>query len=119
MDAEGGLEIGDASRPVYHRLESPTQLPAIVIVQQQSGTIRGYAAMGSFIPKVKAYGGPLPEGSRGIEFTTDAPPDEGCAPSLPMWSGPRNGVRISRDNQGRDFAETDVLILRQTQLSTR
>lgn len=72
--------------------------------------------MGSFIPKVKAYGGPLPDGARGIEFTTDAPPDDGCVPSLPMWSGPRNGVRIATDDRGYEFAEIDVVILKQTQL---
>lgn len=111
MDAESG----DAGRPVYHRLESPTQPPNIVFVQQRSGTIRGYPAMGSFILKVKAYDGPLPEDARGIEFSTNVPPDEGCAPSLPMWSGPRSGVRIVRDDQGREFAEIDVVILKQTQ----
>ena len=115
MDAEAGPEGKDASRPVYHRLESPTQPLDIVLVQQRTGTIRGYPAMGSFIPKVKAYGGPLPEGARGIEFTTDVPPDDGCAPSLPTWSGPRSGVRIATNDQGGEFAEIDVVILKQTQ----
>ena len=115
MDTEGDLEGDHASRPVYYRLESPTQPPNIVFVQQRTGTIRRYPAMGSFIPKVKAYVGSLPEGARGIEFTTDVPPDDGCVPSLPMWSGPRSGVRIATDDQGRAFAEIDVVILKQTQ----
>lgn len=115
MNAEDGQEGGHASRPVYHRLESPTQPPDIVLVQQRTGTIRGYPAMGSFIPKVKAYGGSLPDDARGIEFTTDVAPDDGCAPHLPMWSGPRSGVRVATDDQGRNFAEIDVVILKQTQ----
>jgi hypothetical protein len=116
VDAEGDPESGDGSKPVYHRLESPTQPPDIVFVQQQTGTIRGYPAMGSFIPKVKAYGGPLPQGARGIEFTTGVPPDDGSVPSLPVWSGPRRGVRVSTDDQGWDFAEIDVTILKESQI---
>ena len=109
------MESGGSSRPVYHRLESRTQPQGIVVIQQQSGTIRGYPALGSLIPKVKAYGGPLPAGRRGIEFTTDVPPDLGCAPGRPTWSGNRQGVSIRTDDQGREYAEISVVITKNTQ----
>ncbi len=44
-------------------------------------------------PKVKAYKGPLPEGEKGFEFTTDSVPDKGGHPFQPTWSGNRPGVR--------------------------
>jgi hypothetical protein len=109
------VESGGTPRPLYHRLESPTQSPDIAFVQQLSGTIRGYPALGSHIPKVKAYDGPLPVDARGIEFTTDVAPDSGCAPGWPMWSGPRDGVRIRTDDRGREFAEINVVIAKNTQ----
>lgn len=109
------MESGGATRPLYHRRESPTQPPDIVFVQQQSGTIRGYPALGSHIPKVKAYAGPLPVDASGIEFMTDVPPDSGCAPGWPMWSGPRDGVRIRTDDQDREFAEISVVIAKNAQ----
>ena len=112
------METKTTPRRLYHRLESPTQPSQIVYIQQQSGTIRGYPALGSHIPKVKAYAGPLPEGVRGIEFTTDAIPDNGCAPGRPTWSGPRGGVRIHVDGRGKEFAEIDVVITRNTQIGT-
>lgn len=43
-----------------------------------------------YIPKVKAYDGPLPEGAQGFEFTTNAVPDPGGIPGKPTWSG--NGL---------------------------
>lgn len=64
----------------------------------------------SNIPKVKAYEGPLPDGERGIEFTTDVTPDPGCAPSQPVWSGPRDGV-IVEDG----FAKIRVTVVRAVQ----
>jgi len=109
------VESGGTTRPLYHRLESPTQPPDMAIVQQRSGTIRGYPALGSHIPKVKADDGPLPVDARGIEFTTDVPPDSGCAPGWPMWSGPRDGVSIRTDDRGREFAEISVVITENAQ----
>ncbi len=106
---------GSAGEALYHRLESPTQPPGIVFIQQQSGKIRGYPALGSHIPKVKAYDGPLPAGKRGIEFTTNVLPDESCAPGRPTWSGPRDGVRIGTDDQGREVAQISVVITKNTQ----
>lgn len=65
--------------------------------------------MGSHIPKAQPDSGPLPASAKGIEFTTDVPPDNGCAPGRPMWSGPRDGVRIDTDDHGREFAEISVV----------
>jgi len=112
---EGDVESGEATRAFYHGLETDTQPPKVVSVQRQSGTIRGYPARGSRIPKVRAYGGRLPAGKRGIEFTTDVPPDGGGAPGLPTWSGPRFGVRAGVDDQGWDYVEIDVVVTENTQ----
>lgn len=78
----------------YHRYQTN---PALARTQQASGEIWGRAARhvhASDIPKVKAYDGPLPSGTPGIEFTTDVPPDPGCVPGKPVWSGPREGVVV-------------------------
>jgi hypothetical protein len=103
------VEGGEGSpKRLYHRIESPTQPAEIALVQRQTGKLRGYPALGSIIPKVKAYDGPLPEGKRGIEFTTDVPPDDGAAPGRPTWSGPRRGIMFGVDDEGRDFVEIAV-----------
>ena len=95
----------------YHRRESPTQTVEDAATQEATGEIWGRAAFGSTIPKVKAYTGPLPVGQRGIEFTADIPPDDGCAPSRAEWSGPRPGVVL----QG-DYARIKVVITKNTQV---
>jgi hypothetical protein len=79
---------------VYHRHESPTQTVADAAQQVSSGEMWGFPARWSDIPKVKAYEGPLPENARGIEFTTDVPPDQNCPPGRAYWSGPRAGVFV-------------------------
>ncbi|MGI8687260.1 MAG: hypothetical protein ACR2M3_01660 [Thermomicrobiales bacterium] len=68
--------------------------------QETSGELWGYPSITSNRPKVKAYDGPLPDGTRGIEFTTDVDPDPGCPPGRPEWSeynGPRRGVTVEGD----------------------
>ena len=100
-----------SSEQKYHRRESPTQTVADAALQQATSEVWGRAAFGSTIPKVKAYTGPLPEGQRGIEFTTDVPTDDGCAPSRAEWSGPRPGVVL----QG-DYAKIKVVITKNTQV---
>ena len=82
---------------IYHRLESPTQAPEDAAEQEATGEIWGRAARGSDLAKVKAYAGPLPPGRRGIEFTTDTPPDDGCPPDLPTWRAGREGVTLEGD----------------------
>lgn len=109
------MDSGGERGPFFHRIESPTQPRGIVSVQEHTGTIRGYPALGSLIPKVKAYSGRLPEGKRGIEFTTDVLPDAGCAPGYPTWSGRRPGIRHHVDDEGRDYVEISVVITRHTQ----
>ena len=102
---------GERAARVYHRLESPTQTPADAARQEASGEIWGRAPRGGTTPKVKAYPGPLPPGTRGIEFTTDVPPDPGSAPKRPDWSGPRPGVVIEGD-----FAKIKVVVTKNTQV---
>lgn len=48
-------------------------------------------------PSVDAYLGPLPPGARGIEFTTDVPPDAGAQPGYARWTGPRSGVIVDEE----------------------
>lgn len=100
-----------APRPVYHRLESPTQTPVDAARQIASGEIWGRAPMSSQIPKVKAYRGPLPPGARRVEFTTEVPPDPDATPLRVDWSGPRPGVAVDGE-----FAKIEVTITRNTQV---
>jgi hypothetical protein len=104
------VAISGVGRRVYHRLESPTQSLLDAARQQASGEIWGRAPRGSDIPKVKAYPGPLPAGRRGIEFITEAAPDDGCHPKRPEWSGPRSGVVVVGDS-----AMIQVVITKNTQ----
>ena len=101
-----------SEKPLYHRIETATQPANIVAVQRREGRIRGYPALGSLIPKVKAYAGPLPSGKSGIEFTTDVLPDSGGAPGRPTWSGSRQGIIAGVDERGREFVEIRVEVTR-------
>jgi len=59
----------------FHRLESLTQTPEVAQLQEESGEIWGRASRwGTGEPVVQAWNGPLPEGARGVEFFTNAPP---------------------------------------------
>jgi hypothetical protein len=97
---------------LYHRIESPTQTPEDAIRQEKSGELWGYPARWSDRPKVKAYVGPLPPSRRGIEFTTDVPPDKNCPPTHAYWSGPRAGVVVEGE-----CAKIKVKVTRNTQTS--
>jgi RHS repeat-associated protein len=99
-----GEQGGEPGVPTYHRLQSPTQPPEVAAQQVASGEVWGRPPRGSWIPAVQAYSGPLPEGTRGIEFTTDVPPDRYGIPGQPTWRGPREGVRVEGD-----FAKVKVL----------
>jgi RHS repeat-associated protein len=101
--AEAGEAVGagdgsgsGASR-TYHRPESTTQTAEDAQKQVNSREVWGQEPQFSHIPKVQAYDGPLPEGARGIEFTTDVEPDPYGIPGQPTWSGPRPGVRVEGD----------------------
>jgi hypothetical protein len=100
-----------AAPAVYYRAESPTQTPADAIRQEQSGELWGGAARFSDIPKVKAYVGPMPDGQRGVEFTTTVQPDSSCPPGQVYWSGPRVGVDVSHG-----CAKIKINVVRNTQV---
>jgi|SRR4051812_7121544 hypothetical protein len=104
-----------ADARVYHRVQSPSQPPSVAALQEQTGEIWGSFnrdMMGgrSPFPSVDAYTGRLPEGKKGIEFTTDVPPDPNTPPRLARWTGPRDGVIIEGD-----YAKIRVTITRNTQ----
>lgn len=87
---------------VYHRRASPSQTEQDATLQEESGEIWGSYnrdMMGgrSPFPSVDAYVGPLPPGTRGIEFVTLLPPDRDAPPGRARWTGTRDGVRVVGD----------------------
>jgi RHS repeat-associated protein len=108
--AEAGA--GDV-KGIFHRLESPTQTPADAKAIESSGELWGYPARGSDIPSVKAYNGPLPEGARGIEFTTPVTPTtttRGTPGSPAQWYPGTPGVKVEADK-----AKIPVCVTKNTQ----
>jgi len=101
---------GGGDGPYYHREQSPTQTPEVARMQEASGEIWGRAPRGSDIPTVQAYPGRLPEGRKGIEFTT---------PVKPSSVNPKGDVRWRKGDPGvisdDDFAKIPVCITRNTQ----
>lgn len=103
----GGEDAADAPAPwgsgrtappqVYHRVETPTQTAAVARMQARSGEVWGQPARGSNLPCVKAYFGPLPNGRRGIEFTTTVPHDPrfGDPVEARWYHGWTPGVRLN------------------------
>jgi hypothetical protein len=88
---------------IYCRWESPTQTPAIAIIQVRSGEIWGRKPAGGFYPAVQAYPSRL-SGRRGIEFTTEIQPHPMSAPHEVRWYlGITPGVEL-RQKQGEDYA---------------
>ena len=79
-------------------------------MQEASGEIWGRPPIFSPRPMVQAYGGPLPEGVRGVEFDADVLPDRGGKPALPTWSGLRPGVVVEDG-----FAKIKATITKNTQ----
>jgi len=94
----------------YHRVESSTQTVADAARQESTGEIWGRPPRWGFQPKVKAFRGPLPRGTRGVEFETEIAPDRGCPPGLALWSGPRAGVVVEDD-----YARIKVRVTKNTQ----
>jgi hypothetical protein len=72
--------------------------------------LRGRTPRFGGFPKVQAYRGPLPDGTAGIEFTTDTPPDPQSPPGQASWSGPRPGVTLFTDENGVDWAQIEVTV---------
>jgi hypothetical protein len=104
-----------ANVQVYHRVQSDSQTPSVAAQQQSSGEVWGSYnrdMMGgrSPFPSVDAFPGPLPEGERGIEFTTDVPRDNGTPSRVVRWTGPRAGVIVEGD-----YAKISVVITKNTQ----
>lgn len=106
------MNSGTGTEVLFHRRESPTQTAADAAQQVASGEIWGKPPRfgNPNIPCVQAYRGPLPEGTRGIEFTTKVAPDEGTAPHEARWTGTRPGVDVKAD-----FARIRVHITQNTQ----
>jgi hypothetical protein len=107
----------------YYRLESPTQTSGDAKMQQASGQIWGRAASTSIFPSVKAYRGPLPPNTRGIEFTTSVAPTKGVgSPRSATWYPCLPGInpcspQVSVVNQnGVDFAVISVTVTQNTQV---
>jgi hypothetical protein len=92
---------------LYHRLHSPTQTNEVAKLQEQSMQILGLPARGSDIPTVKAYVGPLPKGSRGVEFYCDIDPENGSPPGKAYWYLSSPGVILHVDGD-KEFAMINV-----------
>ena len=94
----------------YHRLVSSSQTLEDIKKQIESLEIWGKAPHNVYksdIPKVKAFIGKLPKGKKGIEFTTDVPPDPNTPPYLATWSGNRPGVKTQDE-----YAKLKVLTVK-------
>lgn len=96
----------------FHRLESPTQTKQVGDRQVATGAIWGTVARWGYAPTVKAYRGPLPDGVRGIEFTTLVAPRKNAHPTLVEW---RQGDPGVRDESG-GYVSIPVTVTRYTQV---
>jgi hypothetical protein len=97
----------------YHRLVSPSQTLEDIEKQIQSLEIWGRPARNLYqsnIPKVKAFVGKLSENQKGIEFTTDVPPDPNTPPNWATWSGNRPGVRTEDGYAKLEVLTIDVFL---------
>ena len=83
--------------PLYHRLASSTQTADHAALQEHGGELWRLTNRGGYGPSVDAYMGPLPPGARGVEFTTETPPDSGTPPGYARWTGPRPGVIVEAE----------------------
>ena len=102
------------NQQIYHRLENPgTQTKALAQIQKSSGRILGRIPRFGYTPCVKAYFGPLPDGSHGIEFVTDVPHDQRHSnPIQARWYYPITpGVGLVRIND-EEFAWIPATVTR-------
>jgi RHS repeat-associated protein len=100
----------------FHRLESPTQTPAVAALIEQSGELWGTSMRQvgggrSMIPVAQAYTGPLPQGARGIEFYTTVAPASGSRPGAANWYRGTDGV----DDIDDDWVSIPVQVIKNTQ----
>jgi hypothetical protein len=77
---------GNLGSPIFHRVQTPTHQTALHADEQvRSREIWGRPhRIGGAIPCVKAYAGPLPTGTNGVEFTTNVPPTH-SHPGMVLW----------------------------------
>lgn len=115
----------EISGQLYHRLESDTQTAEHARLQQESGELWGAPRQNYFagsVPVAQAHFGPLPEGARGLEFTTDIAPDAGGAPHRPDWSlrdrSPEELKHIRQElgPDGRTYAKLKIHVTKNTQV---
>lgn len=90
----------------FHRLESPTQTAATAKQQVASREIWGAPArLNGLFPCVKAYRGPIPANTRGIEFTTPIAPDANSSTPIEFrWYYPQTPGVERRSRDGIDYA---------------
>jgi hypothetical protein len=108
----GGASLADIA--IYYRRESSTQTPDDARRQVQSGELWGRGARPNGLPAVKAYLGGLPDNVRGLEFTTDIPPEPTNHPFQALWYATTLGTTTRYDN-GSDFVVLSIKVLRNTQ----
>lgn len=115
MAEEPGPAVTTAAQ-TFHRLENAsTQTPATAAAQQASGEIWGRTPRGGMEPTVQAYAGPLPQGARGVEFTTDVPPSAvNTMNGEARWYQSAPGVE-SRTANGNDYAAIKCTVTANTQ----
>lgn len=103
-----------AASSIYHRRQSSTQTPEDALRQVRSSELWGRGARPNGLPAAKAYLGPLEAGVRGIEFTTDVPPEPTNHPFQALWYATTPGTETRYDN-GEDFVVVSIKVLRNTQ----
>jgi hypothetical protein len=95
----------------FHRLESPTQTPEDARLQVESQEIWGRTPRFGLGPTVQAILGPLPDGTRGIEFYTPISPDSGEYPVHICWSREGRGTKDEVLVEG-DYAKIPCVVVR-------
>jgi uncharacterized protein RhaS with RHS repeats len=84
----------DGGGTIFHRRTAayPNEIDQVLQSGEVWGRRRSNIFGGGLDPQVKAYEGPLPQGTPGYEFSTGVPQDPGTAPGNATWTGPRPGV---------------------------
>ena len=95
----------------YHRVDDPPDVIRKIIASSELWGGVGRNIFQSDIPKVRAFAGELPAGSRGFEFETDVAPDGGCVPGKPTWCNVPNRPRVFLEN---DYAKIKIRVVRVT-----
>lgn len=101
---------------MYYRIEGRTQTSDDALEQVRTLEIWGRGGHKGNVPSVKAYNGPIPVGTRGIEFDTSAASPEYSSPVESRWYYPQTkGVQL-RVKDGDDYAciRADWIINHQT-----